>query len=323
MSTTASIRALLTGLIDYAGLFPPAKLDMAATVRNYASYLAGEHSWMLARLIVPAARLDEFERAAGALLPGEGEPSWRLSALIGDDLEDDLDRIESFNARQDDKRRLALDVPVSGGAIVDAVELKAASLEQIEDAIELVPDELFPFVEIPAPGDPRGMIAALAGGELGAKIRTGGITADAFPASEQIARFITACHHGGVPLKATAGLHHPCRGDYRLTYEPDSPSGRMHGFLNVFVAACAARAGADAEEMTRLLEADTRTFRFGDDVAEALGRRIPLEVIEKARAGFALSFGSCSFEEPVEDLKALGLLSGGPTAGRVEEIGRA
>ena len=61
-----SMEALLAQLIDYAGLFPPAKLDMGPTVRNYADYVAGDDAWMLGRLIVPVGRLEEFEAAAAA-----------------------------------------------------------------------------------------------------------------------------------------------------------------------------------------------------------------------------------------------------------------
>ena len=56
-----SVGALLDGLIDFAGLFPPAKLDMATTVADYARFMSHEDSWMMSRLIVPFARLDEFE----------------------------------------------------------------------------------------------------------------------------------------------------------------------------------------------------------------------------------------------------------------------
>jgi hypothetical protein len=297
----ASLRALLAGVVDYAGLFPPASLDMAATVRNYASYLASEHAWMLGRLIVPAPRLAEFDAAAKGLLPVGEAPAWRLSALLGDDLEADLETVAAFN-----------DAHASGetvDALVDAVELKAGSIARIEEAIELVPDEIYPFVEIPSAGDPRGLIAALAGSEAGAKIRTGGVTADAFPTAQDIARFIVACRQAGVCFKATAGLHHPRRGPYRLTYAPDAPTGVMHGFLNVFVAGAAAFSGEESvDRLAQLLESDASRMEFVEQGVSAGGRRIATEQVERARRDFAMSFGSCSFEEPVEDLRSMGLL---------------
>ena len=58
---TEALRTLLAGLIDYAGLFPPASLDMAEAARNYEAYRAGPHSWALGRFIVPSARLNEVD----------------------------------------------------------------------------------------------------------------------------------------------------------------------------------------------------------------------------------------------------------------------
>jgi hypothetical protein len=53
----------LNGLIDYAGLFPPAGLDMPTSARNYVSYRSGRYAWVLGRLIIPVARLIEFNAA--------------------------------------------------------------------------------------------------------------------------------------------------------------------------------------------------------------------------------------------------------------------
>ena len=54
--------------------------------------------------------------------------------------------------------------------------------------------ELFPFFEISATEDPRGLIAALSGTASAAKIRTGGVTPEAFPTCEQVARHVLATH---------------------------------------------------------------------------------------------------------------------------------
>ena len=80
-TTSPALTALVSNLIDYAGLFPPASLDMAATVANYAEFVSGDDAWMLERLIVPVARLDEFEAAAAGKLPGDDDDPWPISAL--------------------------------------------------------------------------------------------------------------------------------------------------------------------------------------------------------------------------------------------------
>src|SRR5262249_57509614 len=94
-----SLRDLLSGLIDYAGLFPPAALDMRTATRKYAEYRESEYRWALGRFVVPVARLDEFEKAAEGILPDggwEGDEFWRLSALSGGDLSSHFYRIPHF-----------------------------------------------------------------------------------------------------------------------------------------------------------------------------------------------------------------------------------
>jgi hypothetical protein len=135
---------------------------------------------------------------------------------------------------------------------------------------------------------------------LRAKIRTGGITEDAFPSAETVAAFLRACKAAGVAFKATAGLHHPLRCVRPLTYEPNAAVGTMHGFVNVFLAAALVD---DAEAI--LLERDPAVFAFSDEGARWRDRFIPIDALGEMRT-FAISFGSCSFEEPIDDLKELG-----------------
>ena len=137
---------------------------------------------------------------------------------------------------------------------------------------------------------------------LRAKIRTGGVTEDAFPSPEAVAAFIRACKREGVAFKATAGLHHPLRCVRPLTYEPNAAVGTMHGFLNLFLAAAMIE---DAEAI--LGETDPRAFTFDDGGVTWRDRRVTTDELKSMRQ-FATSFGSCSFEEPIEDLKELGLL---------------
>ena len=93
------------------------------------------------------------------------------------------------------------------------------------------------YFELPLGENLADLVSTLAIRGQCAKIRTGGLTADAFPSTAQIIRFTRTCLAANVPFKATAGLHHPIRCFKPLTYAPDAPSGMMHGFLNVSLAA--------------------------------------------------------------------------------------
>ncbi|MEE8154073.1 MAG: hypothetical protein V3T53_03820 [Phycisphaerales bacterium] len=291
----------MSNLIDYAGLFPPAKLDMPTTVRNYADYLSNPEAWMLGRLLVPAGRMDEFERCAGSLFPHDDDADlWRLSCLTAPagerQLNDDLQRIALFNDQHA--------VPVAGLAMIDVIELRADSAQKIDDALNVIPDELFAFFELPIEDDPRGLIAALAGGDAGAKVRMGGVTADATPAPPPLARFIGACASANVPFKATAGLHHPIR------HHEDSVGARTFGFLNVFVGACLAHElQLDQGLLADLLDDESSSsFRFDAEGLAWREHRLSHGQITNARDHFAVSFGSCSFDEPRDGLRDLKLL---------------
>jgi hypothetical protein len=237
-----SQKALLSGLIDYAGLFPPAALSMEEAVRNYARYREGEHAWMLGRFVVPQARAHEV-------------PEEFPKSVLGID------------------------------------EVKADG-----DFSALGPKT---FVEI----TDVGLIGELAKHNLAAKIRTGGVTPDAIPHPDRVATFIRVCAMHAVPFKATAGLHHPVRCVRPLTYEPDAPRATMHGFINVFMAAAFPH---DAERI--LVEEDPKAFRFEDDAAWWRDHAVTTEHLAAVRCEFAISFGSCSFEEPIADLLELGWL---------------
>lgn len=303
-----SFKYLLHGLIDYAGLFPPAALDMTSAVRNYAAYYSSEQAWMLGRFVVPVARLDEFRQTAAGQLPDggwEGDEYWRLSALAGADLAADLETIASFNHHY-----ATLPPPWSEGlAKVDTIEIKANQPAEIERLMRLIPAKLTPYFEIPIAADPAALVKTIAEAEARAKVRTGGITPDAFPSSHDLARFIAACAQADVPFKATAGLHHPLRSIHRLTYEPDSPTALMHGFLNVFIAAGFAQFGMETELLVEILEERSpEAFVFDGGGVRWREHDLVLAHLRNTRSLFALSFGSCSFTEPVEELQQLGFL---------------
>jgi hypothetical protein len=297
----ASLRALLEGIVDYSGLFPPAKLHMPDAVARYAEARSGDAAWMLGRFVVPAGRLAELAQSAAPYLAraADGEP-WHVSALAGPELAADFASIEAFNLAH------------CGRAVVDSVEIRASTATALVSAAAQVPAGLTAYFEIAAdaPDDElAALLDAVKRSHARAKIRTGGVSADAFPAPASVARFLAACAAAGVPLKATAGLHHPLRAEHRLTYEPDAPSGAMFGFLNVFLAAAFLRSGVGRDEVAPLLEeGNPSALRFDDGGVEWRGHRLSTEQLRDARARFAASFGSCSFDEPVHDLRAMGLL---------------
>ncbi|HEY2856161.1 MAG TPA: hypothetical protein VGJ18_25190 [Gemmatimonadaceae bacterium] len=300
MTPPASLQTLLTGAIDFAGLFPPAALSMRDAVARYASYRGAADAWALGRLVVPLSRAEELVTAQGELLP----PSrgWRLSVLLGEDPVADATRIRAFNAAH------------AGMALIDSAEAKltgtsATVRRGIAKLAENVPPSVRLFIETPTNEELGVFIAAIAAANVCAKIRTGGVTTDAFPGARTVAHFLTCCAEHDTRFKATAGLHHPWRGSYPLTYEPNAQRGTMFGFLNVMIAAVVARAGGTFEDIVDILEAERGSdFRFGDDELRWRDFHLTRQHLVEAHATFALSFGSCSFDEPVHDLRRLALL---------------
>jgi len=287
------IHALLDGLIDYAGLFPPSALAMESAVQNYSRYLESPESFALGRFVVPVARLEELAREQ-ARVPHSEE--WRLSALIGVDAAHEIGQIDRFNSQH------------SGRTVIDMIEMKVTAGLDLAETSALVGDEVDLYFEL-LPDDGRSLLSEVAACGRRAKIRTGGITEEAFPSAASITQFISGCKELNLPFKATAGLHHPLRCVKPFTYEPSSPSGTMHGFVNLFVTAALIDHGEEVAKVEPLLEETEReAFEVTDDAIVWRGLRITSAQMRETRERFALSFGSCSFEEPFSDLRELGWL---------------
>ncbi len=292
-----SIRALLAEIVDYAGLFPPSQLSMAESVSNYAAYKNSDFSWMLGRFVVPVSRLDEFVESAADSFSRNKEV-WKLSVLASEDVYETVQRIEDFNGK------------FTANAIADALEIKTTNALEIENIAAHIPENLTAYFELPLDENLTDSIATLAIVKHRAKIRTGGITPEAFPPAEHITRFMRICLAANVPFKATAGLHHPLRCQKPLTYERDAPTGTMHGFLNVFLAAGFIQQGLKPKLIRELL-IDKREDNFlftADGVSWRQEYFISTLQLKNLRARGAISFGSCSFVEPVDDLKEIGIL---------------
>jgi hypothetical protein len=295
-----SVDALLTGLVDYAGLFPPAGEDMRPALEHYASYLESPNRRSLGRFIVPISRLKELEESGSDLMPlDDSSDPWRLSVLVADDVPGAVAEMLEFNDRHS---------PESNGrhAVIDVVELKASTVNEIAHQRNDLPARFIAHFEIPIISDVAPFVKAIATAGARAKIRTGGVTPEAFPRAERIVDFLAACKHEGVGFKATAGLHHAVRGEYRLTYEPGSPKALMYGFLNLFVAAALLYTGESEDTALASLEdSDPSAFSFSDDAIQWREKPIALEQIVNFRSRFGISFGSCSFREPVDELASL------------------
>ncbi|MBW4619219.1 MAG: hypothetical protein KME17_07650 [Cyanosarcina radialis HA8281-LM2] len=293
----ASVKTLLESIVDYAGLFPPAKLDLPAAMTNYDRYCRSADAWMLGRFILPASRLNEFLGLLPTLASKDSQPrQWTLSTIISQDWEADLSQVKA--AIEHDNIAIA------------SLEFSPVSPPEIANIIPRLPLRVEAFFEIPFTSNLDSYLEVLASTNAAAKIRTGGITAEAFPESDRICRSILAFAAAKIPFKATAGLHHPLLGKYRLTYEPNSPSAQMYGFLNVaFLAALAYYQKVTLTEGIELLaESSVTSFKWHQDGVYWRDRYLNISEVEASRQHFFRSFGSCSFEEPIDDLKQIKLL---------------
>lgn len=293
-----SLSALLTEIVDYAGLFPPSQLSMSEAVINYATYKNSNYDWMLGRFVVPVGRLDEFLENAKDFIKRDESSEWRLSVLASEDIEETVQIIQWFNEEN------------APNVIGDVIEAKANTNERIEEIADIVPAHIETFIEIPIRGDIADLIATLAIKHVCGKIRLGGVTKQAFPKLSHILRFIHICIAANVPFKATAGLHHPVRCIKPLTYEKDAPEGTMNGFLNVFLAVAFLRMGFKKNLIKELLQEEwAESFMF-DQTGVTWRQEFFLnnDQLEYIRRNNIISFGSCSFEEPIEDLQEIGLL---------------
>lgn len=291
-----SLRVLLADTVDYAGLFPPSQVSMKTAVENYDQYLKSENAWMLGRFITPVANLDKFKKEFDAVWK-EGDPVWKISAIIADEAEKNLGKIKRFNQKNENR------------AVIETVEIKVSSSEEIKQIARILPENLICYFEIPSSIILTELMTAIALTKTRAKIRTGGITQEAFPPIDEIVKFMRVCIAANVPFKATAGLHHPLRCVKPLTYEDNAPKGTMNGFLALFLTAAFLRQNLNHNFVHELMnETDASNFTFTDDGVSWKNHALSVQEVENARRKCAVSFGSCSFDEPIDDLKTLNIL---------------
>lgn len=321
------LRAFMQRIVDYAGMFPPADLRLTDAMERFLSYRGEPERWMLNRFVIPTRRLEElrpFRQAIAHNPPvgfsvlgtGGATPEAFLEAFTAD-----LDHIDQ--CVEDHRSRVRPDVME---VRLPASLLDAPDLTAVRDFLAAVDTHLarhgLPhldiFFEVPLTDQTTArlpkLLSAFADANadqpvpersvIGLKIRCGGMEAGLFPSVEHVATAIAACRDASVRFKATAGLHHPAR------HYDDNLEVMRHGFFNVFGAAVfALQHDLDADGIAAILrEENEETFTFTQEGMQWGPLSASVEDISYARSTLAHSFGSCSFEEPVDDLRALGLM---------------
>ncbi|WP_338449947.1 hypothetical protein R4Z09_28015 [Niallia oryzisoli] len=294
-----AVSHFITELIDYAGLFPPAALPLPEAIRNYSSYISRSDSWMLGPFVIPAARLNELAEYKDRF--NEQYPL-RLSVILteSNELQTQLRSIEQFLHTYQDV------------GSVDSIEIKLSHDVKPSFLEKLAKDTIdYPIYcevsgtneQIKALLDTIKSVNHKSPKQIGVKMRMGGIKADLFPSAEKAAFVIHECQGRDLFIKFTAGLHHPIR-QYRNEVET-----KMHGFVNVFTAALFAyNDSIDVKTIeTILLDEDPSHFSFTPAGLSWGNMSVSSEEINKARSLFAHSYGSCSFDEPREELGNLSI----------------
>ena len=287
----ATARALMAGAVDYAGLFPPAQLPLADALAEYRRALAGADAWMLGRFIVPAVHLSAL--ADAVVRDAHDAGGWTVSAIVREHMDEDAAAVQAFNQR-------AAHLHVR----VDTIECRPSSSASITWLAKTFSPAFTVHVEVgvgpTAPDDLR----VVARHQLRAKVRTGGLAPDAFPAPASLVAFIESARAAGVPFKATAGLHHAMRGAYPLSDEIGAQSATMHGFVNVMLAtATVGERLATTTAAALLTRTDRSALVFDDERVRWGDVELSIDAIVRMREAQCVSFGSCSFREPADEYR--------------------
>jgi hypothetical protein len=310
---------LLDGIIDYAGLFPPAELPMDEAFARFAAHRLTDDGWMLARFVCPSDRLDELEPLIARMANSGLSIPVSVLGRSGDTLEDFLEAVD-----RDEELMAGFSARLGERVTVDAFEVrlpqKGGAAVAVNEAWGRLTNNgsrsLTPFFEVSLLGEwrPRlpAAVAAVRDGDrkagndhrVGLKIRCGGLAADAIPEAEAVAAAIATCRATEVPLKATQGLHHPFR------HHDPGLGAMVHGFINLFTASILAYVhDLPVKVLIEIVaEADPEAFTVESDHLAWLDYAVSADEVARARRSLLTSFGSCSFSEPRNDLRRLGIV---------------
>src|SRR5260370_3294923 len=229
----ASLGALLSHSIDYAGMFPPCSLAIEPALQNQTEYVRSPDAWMLGAFVLS---IEQFDAAKQLISLFDLQQPLRVAA-IGSRTENAEGFLGALEEADTGIRALArYDVDLLSISQLEMCLPHDVDLASLKEGRSIV-DDLPVCWE--APPERAAQTAALLAehnsdedaATFGYKLRTGGVTADAFPTSAQIASALVTPATHQLPIKFTAGLHHPLR-QYR-----DEVRTKMHGFLNVLGAA--------------------------------------------------------------------------------------
>ncbi|MGA7304458.1 MAG: hypothetical protein WBW88_06270, partial [Rhodothermales bacterium] len=283
-------------------------------VSTYARHLDSDHAWMVSRFVCPVARLDAFategrkslERFAPVRLAGLASSMHDMTAMMRVAAADAA-RVKSFE-KEGWGRVDILEVRLPDDLIDGDPSAISLALDRYEGTLRFGGMKLKRiFYEVGRTATWKDRVERLAPAcsgveHRGFKIRCGGVMPAAYPSVEEVSDAIAICARLRVPYKATAGLHHPVRHEH-----PESGI-TQHGFVNLFAAGLFA-SEVDTERLKWLIDdRDLRHFDFADDHLSWGGFEIPVSAVAEVRRSFAISYGSCDIDEPVEDLRSAGLL---------------
>lgn len=307
----------MNGLIDYAGLFPPAALELDEAITNYASYRTSEYAEMLSCFIIPSSRLTELDAYSHLF---SQKPPFVFSVLGGNPTGMDAYK-KSIQTLVE--QSTAFVNKHGKNVVISVFEIKLPELsgekafgQVLNETIQTLSDAGFTDSQLffePVRNENwnqtcEALTNALKKASIqksaGFKLRCGGISADLFPSIAEVAEAIYRTSSNGIALKATAGLHHPIR------HFSKDVNTKMHGFFNVFGATILAGAHQlNQTQITDILEDENpANFHFDDKRFAWKDFSIQLNELVNLRNQLATSYGSCSFDEPLDDLKALNLL---------------
>jgi hypothetical protein len=310
ITTDSAKRALFERLIDDASLFPPAGLPMREALRAHARHAESAYAFVGGRFVAPASRLDEL--AATRAADERPDLAVVLDAASlgakGNTIRADLARVQ--RVRDAGVAVSALEFRIPGPALgTDALD---AILEEVAAGWPSDPVSVWyePTYHLGWATPPEVALAAVAAAResapanvtLGAKLRCGGAKPTQVPEVADVVALLVAAQTCGVPWKATAGLHDPVR----CTRDGVA----AHGFLNLFIAGILLHAGAlEVALLDDLLaEEDARTFQVDPLHVGWREAQVGADAVAAARA-HCVAFGSCSFDDPVNGLRELGLLA--------------